>query len=223
MPSYLERSRALARAELRDAALDVLAAAVTAGDAGMSMAAVAQAVGVSRQTLYAEFGNREAMVTALADRENLHLLTRVVAALDRHGDDLVEAVTAAAEVALRSSADDVLHKALLAGDPTTAGLVLGQGEPLLQRARHQLAEVVVGRFPMLDADDTYLLADVVVRVVQSHIVWPSEPVEVTVARVRRLVQRYLAGGPAGADRQLRRIEPSAPFVPQITSTQEVHP
>lgn len=202
--SYAERSRAQARAQLRDAALDVLAAAITAGDADVAMVIIARAVGVSRQTLYAEFGSREGLLTALADRENAVVLAQVAATLTAH-DDLVEAVAAAAETALRSAADNVLHKALLTGDPATAGIVVGHTEPLLQRALTQLTAVITARFPMLDPVDTDLLADVVVRVVQSHLTWPTEPVETTVARIRRLVERYLAGGPAGTDRVLAPV------------------
>lgn len=211
MPSFAERSHAHSRAQLRDAALDVLAAAITAGDARVSMGTVAAEVGVSRQTLYAEFGSRESLLTALAERENAVVLAQVAAVLIAR-DDLVDAVAAAAETALRSAADNVLHKALLTGDPATAGIVVGHTEPLLQRALTQLTAVITVRFPMLDPADTELLADVVVRVVQSHLTWPSEPVETTVARIRRLVERYLTGGPAGPDRVLTPA--TSPEVPR---------
>jgi AcrR family transcriptional regulator len=217
-----------ARAQMRETALDVLADFVSGGEPTVAMAAVARRVGVSRQTLYAEFGSREAMLTALVDRENAVLLRLVIETLDSSGDDLVEAVGAAAEAALHSAAGDVLHKALLAGDVATVGVVVGRGEPLLQRAHSQLAEFLLVRFPMLDPADTVLLVDVVVRVVQSHIVWPQEAAEVTGARIRRLVHRYLAGGPDGADRVVRRVEPTDIPAPPASSVfpstdLEVHP
>lgn len=201
MPTYADR----VRAQARDAALDVMAAAVSGGDGTISMAAVAARAGVSRQTLYNEFGNREGLLTALADRENGLLLARVLEELDAHGDDIVAAVSAAAEAALRMAADNVLHKALLSGETTTVGLLVTHGESLLLRSQAELSAFMLVRFPALDPEDTQLLVQVVARFVQSHLLLPHEPAQVVAAQVSRLVQRYLAGGPAGPDRALERV------------------
>lgn len=201
MPIYADR----VRAQVREAALDVMAAAVIAGDATISMAAVAADAGVSRQTLYNEFGSREGLLTALADRENGLLLARVLEELDAHGDDIVAAVSAAAEAAVRMAANNVVHKALLTGETTTVGLLVAHGESLLLRSQAELSTFMLVRFPTLDPDDTQLLVHVVVRFVQSHLLLPHEPADVVAAQVSRLVERYLAGGPAGPDRALERV------------------
>jgi AcrR family transcriptional regulator len=209
--SYAER----VRAQVRDEALDVVAAAVTAGDGALSMAALAARTGVSRQTLYNEFGNREGLLTALADRENRLLLARVLEELDGHDDDIVAAVSAAAEAAVRMAADNVLHKALLTGETSTVGLLVAHGESLLLRSQAELSAFMLARFPALDPDDTQLLVHVVVRFVQSHLLLPHEPAEVVAGQVSRLVERYLAGGPAGTNRTLERVPVPSPDTPAL--------
>ena len=200
VPPFAEQTRQ----RLRDASLDVLAGAITAGNPTVSMAAVAREVGVSRQTLYNEFGDREGLLTALADRENATVLAAVLGELDAHGDDLVGAVAAAAGLAVRMAQDDVLHKALLTGDSSTVGVIVGHGESILLRSTAQLSEFMHRRFPDLDPEDTLLLVDVVVRFVQSHLMVPHEAADHVARQVHRLVERYLAGNPAGADRTLTR-------------------
>jgi AcrR family transcriptional regulator len=199
--TYSER----VRAQLRDEALDVVAAAVTAGDGALSMVALAARTGVSRQTLYNEFGNREGVLTALADRENSLLLARVLEELDAHGDDIVAAVSSAAGVAVQMAADNVLHKALLSGESSTVGLLVAHGESLLLRSQTALSTFMLARFPALDPEDTQLLVHVVARFVQSHLLLPHEPAQVVAGQVSRLVERYLAGGPAGPNRTLERV------------------
>jgi AcrR family transcriptional regulator len=201
VPTFAEQSRQ----RLRDSALDALAQAITGGRPTVSMAAVAEQVGVSRQTLYHEFGDREGLLTALADRENAHLLTQVLETLDSFGDDLVSAVSGAAATAVRLAADDVLHKALLTGEGGAIGVFLSHGESLLLSSTARLSAFMLARFPQLDPQDTQLLVDVVVRFVHSHLLIPLESPEVVAAQVRRLVTRYLAGGPAGPDRTLTRV------------------
>ncbi|HEX7354992.1 MAG TPA: TetR family transcriptional regulator [Mycobacteriales bacterium] len=210
MTTYAER----VRAQVREEALDVLAAAVTAGDGTLSMATVATRAGVSRQTLYNEFGNREGLLTALADRENRVLLRRVLEELDAHGDDIVAAVSAAAGTAVRMAADNVLHKALLTGETATVGLLVAHGGSLLLRSQSELSAFMLARFPTLDPEDTQLLVHVVARFVQSHLLLPHEPADVVAAQVSRLVERYLAGGPDGPNRVLRRVDPRPDDVPR---------
>lgn len=213
MSSYAEK----VREQVRAAALDAVAEAVVARDgsvstAAFSMAEVATRAGVSRQTLYNEFGSRDGLLTALADRENALLLARVLQELDTHGDDIVGAVSAAAEVAVRMAADNVLHKALLTGETSTVGLLVAHGESLLLRSQSELSTFMLARFPALDPADTALLVGVVTRFVQSHLLLPYEPADVVAAQVHRLVERYLAGGPDGPGRTLVRVDPDPEMI-----------
>ena len=85
-----EVSRSI-RDRLLDAAYD---AAVTTGWAAARMADIAAAAGVSRQTLYDQFGSRDALAQALAMRELERFLIGTEQAMDAE-DDLVAGIEAA--------------------------------------------------------------------------------------------------------------------------------
>ena len=65
------------------------------GWSGVTMAKLADRVGVSRQTVYNEMGSKPALAEAMVLRELATFLAAVERAFDRHPDDLVEAIRAA--------------------------------------------------------------------------------------------------------------------------------
>src|SRR4051794_32659183 len=99
----------------RDALLDAAYAAAIHGDwAHVRMADVARAAGVSRQTLYNEFGSKDALAQALAMREVERFIAGSEQALEEAGPaDPGEAVRASALYTLRAAADNPLLKAAL--------------------------------------------------------------------------------------------------------------
>src|SRR3954471_21317778 len=99
----------------RDALLDAAYDAAVAGDwAGARMLDVARAAGVSRQTLYNEFGSKDALAQALAMREIERFIAGTERALDdAHPDDPIQAVGAAALYTFQQAADNPLLKAAL--------------------------------------------------------------------------------------------------------------
>src|SRR5437763_12717640 len=94
----------------RDALLAAAYDAAVSGDwARTRMADVAAAAGVSRQTLYNEFGSKDALAQALAMREVEQFIAVTEAdpeAADPH--DPIEAVGAAALYTLQQAADNPL-------------------------------------------------------------------------------------------------------------------
>src|SRR6476469_6921682 len=95
--------------DVRDALLDAAYdAAVTTGWQRARMADVAAAAGVSRQTLYDQFGSREGVALHLALRETQRFLDGVERAMDRHDGDVVEAFGAAAAFALKQADNNPL-------------------------------------------------------------------------------------------------------------------
>src|SRR5438045_7328667 len=121
------------RGGLLNAAYD---AAVSGDWARTRMADVARAAGVSRQTLYNEFGSKDALAEAMAMREIEQFIEGTERALDEaHPDDPIQAVGAAALWTFQQAADNPLLKAALVDD--TSGLLsflTTRGEPALAAA-----------------------------------------------------------------------------------------
>src|SRR3954467_12669000 len=107
----------------RDALLDAAYDAAVSGDwARTRMVDVARAAGVSRQTLYNEFGTKDALAQALTLRETDRFLDAVDAALVGHTGTPAEAIGVAVAESLRLAADNPLVKAVLTDDNDAGGL-----------------------------------------------------------------------------------------------------
>src|SRR5438309_8991502 len=105
------------RSALLDAAYD---AAVSGDWARTRMADVARSAGVSRQTLYNEFGSKDALAQAMAMREVEQFIAGTEAALEESSpDDPIQAVRASALYTLKQAADNPLLKAALIDDDSS--------------------------------------------------------------------------------------------------------
>ncbi|MDQ6649377.1 MAG: TetR family transcriptional regulator [Actinomycetota bacterium] len=176
----------------------LLAAAYDAAVAGdwdrVRMADVATAAGVSRQTLYNEFGTKDALAAALALREADAFLDGTDALLRDHAGTPSQAVEAAVLYTLDRAADNRLLKAVLTLDPALLPFLTTRAEPLLVEAHRRITEFFLGHWPALSAADVDLVAETTVRLTVSHLVMPTEPAATTAARIALLVSRYLAEG-----------------------------
>lgn len=179
---------------LRDDLLDATAELIAQrGYRGVRMQDIADAVGVSRQTVYNEFGDKWSLCQALLMRDNERYLDGVDAALAGH-DDLHEAVAAAVMYTLETTADDPLKKAVLTGTGSEDLLPLftTQAEPLFFTARERIVEHACRHWPELDREVAAELADAAVRLTHSHTMLPAQPPEKVARLVARIVTRYLA-------------------------------
>lgn len=189
--------RADARRRVRTAMLEAAREiAVDGGWGAVRMGAVAARVGVSRQTLHAEFGTKEALGQALILHEIEAFLEGVTAALDGSADDLVAAFCEAVAFTLRSTARNPLLQTILTsarsgGDETLLPLLTSRSEPLLHRASDVLRGWVGVHRPELDGALVADVVDSLVRLVVSHAVLPTEPPEVVGERLARLAARGL--------------------------------
>ena len=190
------------RRALREELLDAAAALCTErGYRAVRMQDVANAVGVSRQTVYNEFGDKWRLAQALVMRNNDQYLDGVDEALSRH-EDLYSAVVAAVEFTLTTAADDPFKKTILTG---TGGedllpLLTTQSEPLVFAARRRILAHVARQWPELDTDAVPEIVDTAVRLTISHVVLPTEPADAVARRIARTVIRYLNGPVPGAER-----------------------
>jgi AcrR family transcriptional regulator len=147
--------------------------------------------GVSRPTLYREFGNKDGLGEALMSREAERFFAAIAEALSRH-DDVGEAIAAATRLTLEEAADNPLLKAVLTGSRSgDAGLLpflTSRSESIRESARALIATWLEQRRPDLVPSTIEETVDAVVRLVISHVVAPAlDPVDVG-QRVAHLVE-----------------------------------
>jgi AcrR family transcriptional regulator len=179
----------------RDALLDAAYDAAVAGDwTRVRMADVARAAGVSRQTLYNEFGSKDALAEALAMREIGRFIEGTERALDEaHPDDPIAAVGAAALYTFQQAADNPLLKAALVDD--SSGLLsylTTRGEPAIAAARASFENYYSTHWPSLSPEAIALAAETITRLTVSYVVLPSDrPAEQDAARLADLARTLL--------------------------------
>lgn len=177
----------------RDLLLDAAAdAALGVGWGSARMADVARAAGVSRQTLYYEFGSKDALGEALALREAERYIMGADAALTGSEGTPAEAVAAGALFTLTAAAQNPLLKAVLTDD--SGGLLpflTTRAEAILAAARDHMTDHVGSSWPELDRDDVRRAADMVNRLTLSHLVLPGARPDQVAADIAHLVDRLL--------------------------------
>lgn len=192
---------------LLDAAYDAIVAGAWSR---VRMADVAAAAGVSRQTLYNEFGSKDALCEAVARREKDRFLARALETMDVHEGSPAEAVGEAVLWGLREATDNRLVKAILTDDTGLLPLMTTRAAPLVQSLRDGIAEFLSGHWPSLPPDRARDAAEVAVRLTISYLVVPTEPIDATARRVAHVVERLVAPRGrrrAGWDRRRARTRP----------------
>lgn len=189
------------RAALLDAAYD----AIVAGDwARVRMADVSAAAGVSRQTLYNEFGSKDELCEAVARREKDRYMTGALRTIKAHEGSPAEAVGEAVLWGLREASDNPLVKAILIDDTGLLPLMTTRAAPLIESLRDGIADFLGEHWPALAPAAAHDAAEVAVRLTISYLVVHTEPVDVTARRVANVVE-HLVAGPSG-----RRADRPAP-------------
>lgn len=187
---YSVAARELLRNTLLDAACHELQ---TRHWADITMADIAVAAGVSRQTLYKEFGSREEFAQVLVLREAESFLDAVEHAVGRHLEDPSKALAAAFDLFLTAAAENPLLRAIVIeeGAEELLALLTVHGKPLVERAADRLTDVMVAGWPLMRRRDAELLGDVLVRLAISYAALPSGPASATAAAVSSLFQPYV--------------------------------
>ena len=159
----------------------VLEAAVTlttkVGWAQVTMARLADEVGVSRQTVYNEIGTKPRLAEAMILRELERFLGLVTLAFDAHPTDLVAAIRDASRSVLGASQDNLLLKAIVSAthgaDTELLPLLTTHAGALLSTSKAVVVERVAPYDVPLAPDQLEAAIDMVVRVVLSHVMQPS--------------------------------------------------
>ncbi|PTA46858.1 TetR/AcrR family transcriptional regulator [Micromonospora sp. RP3T] len=187
--------------EARNAIVEAARAqTVACGWDGVRMGAVAEAAGVSRQTVYNEFGTKAGLAEALARREVDRFVGDVRAALGEHGADVRAAAYAAIRRTLAAAADNPLVKAILTsargGSDELLPYLTTRSELVLTESTAALLEWAGCHLPDADPAALAFAADSVVRLVVSHIVLPRAPVDETAGKLADLaVHLFLTAAP----------------------------
>jgi AcrR family transcriptional regulator len=198
---YAVAARELLRGTLLDAARDELQKRRWSD---ITMADIARAAGVSRQTLYNEFRSREEFAQVLVMRESDRFLLAVEQAIREHRDDPAGAISATFDVFLTAASENALVRTIVEGEGVEELLALftTHGKPIVERAAEHLTGVIIETWPLLDRPHAELLSECLVRLAISYAALPKGPASMTAASIAELlgpyVERLLSGGPRQA-------------------------
>jgi AcrR family transcriptional regulator len=190
--------RAAVRSLLRDRLLDAAAGVFTEdGWRRLTMAKVAERAGVSRQTVYNEFGNKQQLAEQLIHRELdafLDAVQRAFSTEEGVGDAVHAAVLAALEMAAK---DDLLLAVLEGGHSGDTDLLpyIFQSRDLVDRATDFVYALFRQHHPeMLELGDRLTTAmESLVRLVLSHVSQPTRPPAETAEELTWVVEMVIAG------------------------------
>ena len=181
---------------MRDRVVEAAVALTTeVGWARVTMATIADRVGVSRQTVYNEVGTKAALAEAMILHELDRFLSVVDLAFDVHADDLVGAIREASRSVLVLAQDNLLLHAVVSAthgaDTELLPLLTTHAESLLAAAKIVIGERIAPYRLALDDEHREAAIDMVVRVVLSHVMQPSGPPERTADDIAWIAARVL--------------------------------
>ena len=174
-------TRAYGRALLRERALDAAREVVLdRGWAAVRMGAIAAKIGISRQSLHAEFGTKDDLGNALVMRETEEFFDGLQTRLAAHPGDLAGGVSEAGEYMISVARGNPLLETILTrtsaegGDMSLLSVLTVRGEPLLEVAVGVLGGWVREQWPTADPADVTVMVESVVRLGLSHILTPTK-------------------------------------------------
>lgn len=186
---YPVAARELLRTTLFDAAMELVRDRPWSE---VTMEEVARAAGVSRQTLYKEFGSRDAFVGALTLREADRFLAAVEEAVRENLDDPSRALAAAFEIFMEAAAENPLvHAVFRGGSDELLELVTTRGKPLIDHAVERLAAVMRSGWSRASERDCQLLSEFLVRLAISYMTLPDDPSRMTGESVATVFGPYI--------------------------------
>jgi AcrR family transcriptional regulator len=164
--------------------------------ARIRMADVAATAGVSRQTLYDEFGSRRGLAEAYVQAETERFLEMVDQALEAAGPEPRAALFSAMSTFLRAARKDGILKAITdrdegGGNHDLLVLVTTQGGGVLDRATERLAAFFATRWPGVDPDGGALAARTLVRLALSYATRPDGSPDEGATEVAAVLGPYL--------------------------------
>ena len=172
-PSYAQASKQLLRNSLLDGLRELL---LVKDWAQVTMSAVAGHAGVSRQTVYNEFGSRHGLAQAYALRLAGRFTSEIETAVEENVDDVDAALTAGFRGFFVAAAQDPMIRSLLSGEakPDLLKLITTDSAPLIESASAHLEEILAESWIGLDRTTAGRLGRMITRMALSYISMPPE-------------------------------------------------
>lgn len=189
---YHAAARNLLRESLLDAAGDLMEAKAWSE---ISMAAIATQAGVSRQTLYNEFGSRDVFAQAFALRAADRFLGEVETAFGEAAADPVRALEVGFRRFLELAESDAMVRHIVVRDPGAdelLSLFTSRGGPVVELGRQRLSDKMLEVWPGVDPAAARLLAEGIVRLGISHAGLPVTSSDEAAKQVADLFAPFIA-------------------------------
>jgi AcrR family transcriptional regulator len=186
---YAEASRVLLRDSVLDAMRDLL---LTRDWSAITLSDVARAAGISRQTIYNEFGSRQGLAQGYALRLADRLVDTIHAALDANVGNVYESFLQGFRSFFSESASDPLVISLLTGvaKPDLLQLITTDSAPIINRASGRLALALTQTWMITSDEDAGVLARAIVRLALSYVSMPPEADHDVAADLARLMTPF---------------------------------
>lgn len=184
-------------AGIRDRILDAaVELTTTEGWAAVTMARMAAAAGVSRQTVYNEIGTKNELAEAMILRELDRFLAGVLQSFTEHPRDLIAAIRESARRVLDYAENNALLHAVVSAthgaDTELLPLLTTHAESLMEGAKLVVSDQVAEYDIPLSAERLEASIDMVVRLVLSHVMQPSGSAAATADDIGWIAERVLS-------------------------------
>jgi AcrR family transcriptional regulator len=193
---YAEASRAL----LRESILDGMRELLRSKDwSSITLSDVARSAGISRQTIYNEFGSRQGLAESYALRLADRLVGAVVQAIEENVGDMHAAFLQGFRRFFTESASDPLVISLLTGaaKPDLLQIITTDSAPIITHCSARLTDAFLNSWVQTTQEDAGVLARAIVRLAMSYVSMPPEADHDVAADLARLMtpfaERYGSG------------------------------
>ena len=171
--TYAEASRVLLRDSILDGMRELL---LTRDWAQITLSDVAKAAGISRQTIYNEFGSRQGLSQGYAMRLADGLVDQINDAINDNIGDVYAAFLQGFRDFFAQSAADPLVISLLTGTskPDLLQLITTDSAPIIRHCSQRLTDSFMTSWVRCSQEDAGVLARAIVRLAMSYISMPPE-------------------------------------------------
>jgi AcrR family transcriptional regulator len=187
---YAEASRAL----LRDSVLDAMRELLLTRDwSAITLSDVARAAGISRQTIYNEFGSRQGLAQGYALRLADRLVDTIKDTVEANVGDIYQSLLQGFRRFFAESAADPLVISLLTGvaKPDLLQLITTDSAPIITRASQRLVSAFNQTWVATSDEDAGVISRAIVRLCLSYVSMPPESDYDVAADLARLLAPFV--------------------------------